>query len=200
MELLEEVDDDVMIAAFVQAEFDSPRFGPGYEARLRELGGARGDVIDHPDMSDRAANDMRRALLRHVRGYETGQYLFEDWPTDVQWWRARVGLAELTTLMYANHPTWLCLTGGSRLIGDGAANVDTVFVAENANANIKAVATSVKLGERFPELIVVAETEQGPFVVIEGHSRATAYVLAKAPETVDVIVGVSPCVKSSPFW
>ena len=200
MKLLDQVADDVMVAAFVKAEFDSARFGEHYRQILQGLGGDRGRVIDHPDTTNSEANDQRRTLLRGVRGYGIGTALFTGWPTDVQWWRARVELDDLAGLRYADYSTWVDLSKGSRLIGDGAANVDTVIVGENANANINAVAAGVTSGRRFPELIFVAETSEGPFVLVEGHARATAYVIAGEPDPVEVLVGVSPDIQSWIFW
>lgn len=200
MVFLDQVADDVMIAAFVKAEFDSARFQAAYRQETGHLNVAQGDLIDQPDTANREANDRRRRLLRAVRGYNAGRYLFQGWPTDVQWWRARVALDELARFKYAQYQTWVDLSKGSRLVRDGAANVDTVLVGENANANIKAVAAAVRAGRRFPELLLVAETLQGHFVLVEGHVRATAYVIARAPDPVDVLVGVSPNIKSWFYW
>lgn len=200
MELLEEVADDVMIAAFVQAEFDSARFREPYRQGVRSFGVGRGGLIDHPDTANAVANGRRRALLRAVRGYGAGQYLFRGWPADVRWWRACVALAELAKLRYAHYQTWVDLTKGTRLIGDGAANVDTVPVGENANANIKAVARAVTSGVRYPALIFVAQSVEGPLVLVEGHTRATAYVLAGIPDPVDILVGISADMASWFYW
>jgi hypothetical protein len=200
VDFIRQVSDDAMIAAFVQAEFDSARFQAPYRQGLQLLGVGRGGLIDHPDLGNQIANARRRSLLRAVRGYGTGQYLFKDWPANVEWWRVRTALDELKTYKFAHYQTWVDLTKGTRLVQDGAANVDVVPVAENANANIKAVAQLVRNGQRFPELILVAQNKDGAMVLVEGHTRATAYVLAGAPDPIDCLLGISSAMPGWFYW
>jgi len=200
VEFVERVTEDHMVAAFVQAEIDSARFSKPYREGLRYLGVGRGGLIDTPDLSNENANEGRRFLLRGVRGYGIEQFLFRGWPGDIEWWRFTVSLDELKDFKYAHHQTWIDFTKGTRLVGDGAANVDVVPAGENTNANIKAVAARSRNGTRFPELIVLAQQKDGPFVLMEGHTRATAYILAGAPEPVDCLLGLSPHMNSWFYW
>ena len=73
---------------------------------------------------------------------------------------------------------------------DGAKNIDAVQTAEDANVNIKAVAEQLKCGKRYPELIVVEGTGED-LIVVEGHTRATAYVLAEFAKPISLLVGTS---------
>lgn len=111
VQFCDQVADDRMIAAFVRAEFDSARFGQIYHQSLRSLGGDR-TLIDAPDTADNGANEMRRSLLRAIRGYGANQYLFAGWPPNVEWWRCRAALDELGTYKYAHYQTWADLSGG----------------------------------------------------------------------------------------
>lgn len=144
---------------------------------------------------------MRRQLLRLVRGYPT-TLLFDGFPTDVSWYRATVTPDELRAFYYADHPTWTTLSRGSRLVADGAANVYDVPTDENANQNIPAVADRVLAGERFPELLCVSTAHDGPVVIFEGHTRATAYVLAgdSCPDPVLLLVGFSTSMAAWRFF
>jgi hypothetical protein len=72
-------------------------------------------------------------------------------------------------------------------------------VGENANENIKAVADDLRAGKRYPALIAV-ESEGGLLVLVEGHTRATAYVLAQVAIPVEVIVGYSPQMQLWTFY
>jgi hypothetical protein len=56
----------------------------------------------------------------------------------------------------------------------------------------------VAAGERFPELILAAETEESVPIIVEGHTRATAYVRAlPGDEEVEALLGVS---QGLPNW
>jgi hypothetical protein len=200
MEFIEHVTEDHMVAAFVRAEIDSARFAAPYRTLLQQLGVGRGGLIDRPDFANQVANQRRRFLLRSVRGYGINQYLFRGWPADVEWWRVRVTLEELKTLKFAHYQTWLDLTKGTRLVGDGAANIETVPAPENTNANVKAVAALVRAGRRFPELILIARRREAPLIIVEGHTRATAYVLAGAPDPLDCFLGISEQMSTWFYW
>ena len=54
-------------------------------------------------------------------------------------------------------------------------------------------ARAVERGIVFPEIIVVGKDEASGFVVLEGHLRLTAYLLAEknSPEEVRAFVGFS---------
>jgi hypothetical protein len=52
------------------------------------------------------------------------------------------------------------------------------------------VAKAVAAGQRYPELITV-EASDGALILVEGHTRATAYVVAALPEPVACFVGSS---------
>jgi hypothetical protein len=200
VEFVERVTEDHMVAAFVRAEFDSARFAKPYRDGVKELRVNPRGLIDKPDLSNQRANENRRLLLRGVRGYGIEQALFRGWPADVEWWRVRVSLEELGAFKYAHYQTWLDLTKGSRLVSDGAANVDTVPAGEEVNAHIRAVAPLVSAGRHYPELILVAREREGPVVVMEGHTRATAYIIAGAPDPVDCLLGISPHMDSWFYW
>jgi hypothetical protein len=100
---------------------------------------------------------------------------------------------------YANHSTWVSLSGGTRIVADGAKNVDFLAAAEDANKNIKAVADDLRSGKRYAELIGV-EGEAGKIILAEGHTRATAYALTQLPECAECFVGSSPTMRTWAFY
>lgn len=179
-----------MILAFLRAEIDSPRYGPLYQQRLSSSGFSRYQLIESPDLNDAPQNTTRMALLRDVRGYSTNLYLFQGFPRDVEWQRIRLDPPKLKRLKYANHPTWTTLSNGTRLVVDGARNIDQVQTAENANDSIKAVAEALKSGHTYPELITVSGPEDY-FILVEGHTRATAYILSGYSHPITMLVGRS---------
>ena len=183
-------EDDVVLA-FLQAEIDSPRFGFRYqnrgvtEAQIRAL-------IEQPDLQSPRENQLRKRLLTGVRGYEHRTALFEGFPQTVSWKKVAVDASDAPKLLYANYPTWVDLSGGSRLILDGASRVHkAIYTAENAKQHIEAVAKEMSAGKRYPALIAV-EKSGGYLVIVEGHTRATAYVLTGLTVPIEFYVGVSP--------
>jgi hypothetical protein len=84
------------------------------------------------------------------------------------------------------------------LVADGAANIGTVEAPDNVNAHVAQVANRVRQGEKFPELILV-QTGDGGLIVLEGHTRATAYVAAPVREPIEALVGTSPRISQWAF-
>jgi hypothetical protein len=81
--------DNDMVLAFLQAEIDSTRFG-GYYSQILSNSSLDRSLIDKPDMQSAQDNRVRRQLLKLVRGYEDGTYLFQGFPGGVTW--RRIGL------------------------------------------------------------------------------------------------------------
>lgn len=199
MQDLSPATEDSIVLAFVQAEIDSPRFGPQYAAFLSNSGLERGSIVDQPNFQSDEENRVRRELLTAVRGYGNRTFLFEGFPTNVTWRKVAIEAEDADKLKYANYETWVRLSGGSRLVVDGAKRVGANHVGENANENIKAVVYDLRAGKRYPALIA-AESEGGFLILVEGHTRATAYVLARIPQSIEIFVGSSPQMKLWAFY
>jgi len=106
-------------------------------------------------------------------------------------------------MKYANHETWVKLSAGTRLVGVGARNLDHIQVLENAsgtiNENENAVTEALRNGHSHPELIAVS----GPgdvLILVEGHTRATAYVVSRYRQAITCLVGTSPGMKQWAFY
>jgi hypothetical protein len=186
--------EDAVVLAFVQAKIDSARFGAHYAAFLSHSGLERGSIVDQPNLQSEWENRVRRELLTAVRGYGNRTFLFNGFPQNVTWRRVAIEVEDADKLKYANYDTWVQLSGGSRLVVDGAKRIDAIKVGENANENIKAVADDLRAGKRYPSLIAV-ESEGGLLILVEGHIRATAYVLARIAQPIEIFVGSSPKMK-----
>lgn len=186
-----------MILAFLRAEYHSPRF----KTLIRKALGGDATPIYRPKLDDAAQNAVRKQALAAVRGYGLGNYLFQGFPADVEWVVIAMTRDDVGNLLYANYATWTALSDGSRTVRDGAANIDVIEADEDANANIRAVARELEAGREYPEMIVVAETSDAAHVLVEGHTRATAYFLTLPPNgEVEVIAGYSPTVSGWAFY
>ena len=181
--------EDEMILAFLQGEIDSPRFGNAYNVILRNSGLDR-TAIAGPDLQSARENYIRHELLRVVRGYGDDSFLFQGFPADLTWRRVQLDAGDYQRLRYANHDTWVNFSGGSRVVSDGARNIALITATEDANTNIRAVAAALQAGIRYAPLIAV-DGPSGSMILIEGHTRATAYVI-ECFEPFEVIIGSSP--------
>jgi hypothetical protein len=144
----------------------------------------------------------RIKLLGAVRGYGANSYLFQGFPNDVSWQRVCLEQAEMARLKYANHRSWIILSNGTRLVGDGASNIDKIQVADvngTINENVKRVVADIQNGKSYSELIAVSGFDED-LILIEGHTRATAYVLSKYTQPVTLLVGTSTRTRNWAFY
>jgi hypothetical protein len=191
LELIEPTTEDAMVLAFLRAEIESPT----YQQNLLRVAGAR-EIVDSGDLKSEEENAIRRMLLGSHRGY--GWALFEGFPNDLVWHRARLTVDELRTTRYANYPTWLILTGRTRLIADGAKNIGMPWPTgsphQDPSPSIRKVVEMLEQGASFDELIFVGEPDApaDQWVLVEGHTRATAYVREGATTEVQALIGFSP--------
>ncbi len=191
--------EDDTILAFLRAEIDSARFGSKYAAILSNSRLDRRSLIDKPDLNSAQDNWTRRELLKLVRGYGSNAYLFRGFPTNVQWRRLGLQSNDLSNLKYANCSPWVELSHGTRIVTDGAKNIDLINTPVDIDKNVKAVADDLKLGKRYPDLIGV-NGNSDEIILLEGHTRATAYVLAQLSESIQCIIGSSPIMRNWAFY
>jgi hypothetical protein len=144
-------------------------------------------LVDNADLSDPKANAKRAEILK---SWTDPKHVFDGMPANVTWRRVRLQPDEIGGLRYCHHPTWLALSGASRLVADGAANIGKVVAPANVNTHIAQVADRVRRGEKFPELILVQALDGG-LILLEGHTRATAYMLAPLRGPIEALVGMS---------
>lgn len=189
--------EDEMLAAFLMAEIDSSRYGPNIRANLAARRLER-RLIDAPNMTDSVENATRRQLIGN-RGYENREALFAGFPRDVTWRRVELEAPDFDTMRYINDTKagsyWANLSDGTRLVSAGARNLRQ-RPADPDTQQIGAIAQALRKGVRFPPLIA-AQHREGSLILIEGHSRATAYVMEHFAGVVEAFVGSSP---SMPSW
>jgi hypothetical protein len=183
-----------MVAMFLRAELASPRFEQAILAMLERDGRDR-TIIDHPDLTEPADNRYRAQVLAEHRGYGRDEDVFESVPPDVRWYRARATKVDLAQVRYIDYDYWTELSGGSRLAVDAAERIRQGIEAFRiGNGAFWYLADALKAGASFPELILVGSDERGPLVLLEGHTRLTAYFLVPEciPALLPVIVGYAP--------
>jgi hypothetical protein len=187
--------EDEMIAAFLRAEIDASRYDEYISNPLTKMGFTR-RLIDQPNLANASENRARKTLLNY-RGYSQRKLLFDGFPFDATWRRVRLDQHDLRALRYANHKTWNELSDGKRLVSVGALN----FPQRPDNPEtyqINGIAAAVRKGIRFPELIA-AQDNDGALILIEGHSRATAYLI-EGCATVEALVASSQSMQEWIFY
>src|SRR5215470_20219721 len=103
--------------------------------------------------------------------------------------------AELATVRYIDYDYWVELSGGTRLAADAAARIRAGVAPFGVPSDwALGMAQAVAGGAQFPPLILVTTGPGGGLVVLEGHARLTAYMLApdRLPPELEVLVGSSP--------
>jgi hypothetical protein len=204
------VDESEAILEFIRGEIDSSDFGIHYRYALDQIGRDRSDLIDNPDISIQTDNTCRRTVLSLVRGYPAGRLLFLGFPTDVAWSSEEWTVDELSDVMYlyeSDNSTWVRISETTRRVADGARNVATdqsladlisrqgLDPAEASKIvelakKVRSIRDDYDKGKDFGALFIVEHADQA--VLLEGNSRATAFVLAGRPKrTVRVFVGRS---------
>jgi hypothetical protein len=133
-------------------------------------------------------------LLGAVRGYGKNQVLFAGFPPDAVWRRVVLQPCDFETMRYARHQTWTTISKGTRLVSVGARTL-TEEGHSAETEQVTAIANAFRNGERFADLIA-AEDARG-LILIEGHSRATAYFQVGLIDEVQCLVASS---QSMPKW
>jgi hypothetical protein len=161
-------------------------------------------VITAPDFGDATENQARLRLLTEHRGYSTRTDYFEGFPDDVRWQWMAITPAELARVRYIEYDYWDELSGGTRLAVDAARRIRAgVTPFGMPNDGVLAMAQAVAEGARFPPLILVTTGLGGnDLVVLEGHVRLTAFMLACdwLPPELEVLVGSSPTMARWDCW
>jgi len=185
-----------MVLAFLRAEAPAR----GWADRYADSPLLPDDLDSRADPEEPGQNQRRRDALAGARGYRRDRLLFAGLPSDIRWYHALATIEQLASFSHLDYPTFNRLTGGSRLVGDGAPGAVTV-AEEGLSEQIDSLAEAVKRGERHPALIALASSLDASPVILEGNKRASAYVRELPRDLeIEVIVWVSLGVRSMRFF
>jgi hypothetical protein len=188
MRVVAPASEDDMVAAFLRAEVGSPRFGPEVLAALAHEGLDR-SLLQQPDTSDLAANAARRRVLAAYRGYPD-RAVFTGLPADTVWQWVTLTRQELLAVRYIDWGYWLKVTAGTRRPVDAIPRI-------GHSPSCQQLAAEITAGRLPPELILVGRPGGHDLVVLEGHVRLTALVMAveHLPAEVTVLLGTAPTMR-----
>lgn len=191
-----------MVALFLRTELPAARSRDDLKAHL-ERDGLPERLVTDPDLGDDAENQARLRVLTQHRGYQTRTELFDGFPDDVRWQWMAITPAELARVRYIDYDYWVELSGGTRLAIDAAPRVRAGVAPFGVPSDwALGMAREVALRSRFPPLILVTIGPRADLVVLEGHARLTAFMLARdqLPPEMDVLVGSSPAMIRWGLW
>jgi hypothetical protein len=180
-----------MVATFLLAELDSPRFRDEVLALLA-ADGKDASMVVQPNFEDDEENAYRDSVLDRYRGWKRRDGLFNGFPVDVEWFRVALRPAEVLSILYIDWDWWLTISGGTRRPLDAARRIRSGDVPGATVEGNEAIAARPRAGDD-RELIVVAPRDQSRRVVLEGHVRLTAYALFPdaLPAELEILLGVS---------
>ena len=192
MRTVARLSEDDMVAAFLKAEVASPRYGSRLRLELVRLG-LRPELLERPDTTDQLANGDRRAVLDAHRGYLSGTRLFDGFPDDVEWWLCCATPEDLAKVRYIDYDFWNDHSDGTRRPAVAAERLRANGKAAPAPEAVEGIVEGLRQGRVPPPLIVVGRSPSDPLVVLEGHTRLTAYAFAPEalPPELEVIAGWS---------
>ena len=202
MRLIERIAEADVIAEFLRAEIDSPRFGPRVRARI-EADGRDESVVRMADTTDADDNAYREALLHSYRGVGCSAPLLEGLPARIDWHRAEIARDALDEVHYIDYPYWNELSAGTRLPRVAAGRIHAgVRAMDRPNDGFIALAARLCAGEALGMPILIAPDRASPAVILEGHTRVTAMLLRPdcLPDPVPFLVGFAPAVRGWRFY
>lgn len=176
MQIIRKITEDEMILEFLKAEFDSTRFKENLIKHLKDLKESE-NVILAADLTNSNQNQLRKKLFGLYRDYGSNDGLFEGFPTEVEWFDARISKFELLNkVYYIDYSYWNELSNGTRLPKDAVPNIiNNVKVFNVSNDGFISASKDFKNGKTFAKLILVSDYKK--IVVLEGHLRLTAYAM-----------------------
>ena len=164
-----------MVLAFLQAEIDSSRFRDEVINALKECNVTE-KLIIHGDVLNETENVIRKKVLGIYRGYPDSE-IFKNYPGKIDWKFVRFETGDLDRLRYISYSYWDELSKGTRKPNDATKTVnDGIEIFGVSNQYFLDGRELLRQGKRFPPIIVLTDGN-GPYILIEGHCRATCYAL-----------------------
>ena len=182
-----------MVAAFLKAEYSSPRFKDDLKKAMQSLAVDEA-VITYADTTSKRENELRARVLGEYRGYRQNREMFEGLPNNLTWYEAELRRDEIGELWYVDYSYWNELTDHTHLVKDAVSNIQKGKIVFNvSNDRFLTVAKKIARGKHdFEPMILWGWDITSPLEILEGHLRATAFGLAgeKAPTTIKVLIGL----------
>jgi hypothetical protein len=139
-----------------------------------------------PNLDDDIENGHRSSILLEYRPWLAYSDVLKAWPPNATWQWVALTRKEFEELHYITYDYWDELSGGTHLVREGARSVrNGTVIFEVPNDRFWEVASQIEAGETLLPLIIFSAVGDRVCTLIEGHLRATGYLLAqRVPATV----------------
>ena len=175
MIILRNASEEEMVLAFLQEEIDSCRFRDDVLNALKVCN-ANEELIVHGSVLNGTENALREKVLGIYRGYPDRE-IFENYPDKIEWKYVCFEAEDLDRLRYISYSYWDELSKGTSKPDDAAKTVNEgIEIFGVSNQYFLDGREALRQGKHFPPIIILTDGN-GPYVLIEGHCRATCYAL-----------------------
>jgi len=179
------VSEDEVIAEFLRNDFHSPVF--------KQYQTALGNLVDAPDLQHDGQNKVRRALfnVRH-------RALWKELPKDTEWFEAEIEMKDLDRVRVFPRAQWRKFALGDFDLTQVAQRIVDDRYRDRASgaflAKIDDLRAHLKQEAVGGAVLLIGETESGPFTILDGNHRLVAALLtsAQALKRFRFLCGLSP--------
>ena len=193
MKILRNATEAEVIAAFLRAEFYQQEFDRDRKDFEH--------LVEHPDLTNRVENSVRKALLFRRRGH-----MWRELPVDTKWYEVQLESTDLRRIRVFPRAQW-------RRFSNGTFQLDAVVdhirrIPEDSRidpvvAKIRLLRYRLQREKIDTPVLFIGMDENSPLTILEGNHRiAAAYLLDpdKVQETYRVLCGFSPHMNESCWY
>lgn len=183
MRVLRPASEDEMIAEYLRQEYASyDRYGSEIAGCL-DLAGASTELVTHPDLAKEADNRTRKRVFALYRRYgEPGPSFFTGFPVGrVDWTWMSLSPDEVLATLFTRY--WAGIWEGPRSPRDLGRRIREGRVpgwvdGDGILPRLDSLVEAISAGHQPSPMILVTADGGSTRVVMEGHTRLTAYALA----------------------
>jgi hypothetical protein len=107
---------------------------------------------------------------------------------------------DLCRFRLLNYHTFRQLAPLGRTVAEAASNLDLVHAEEELNDRVRDLGKEIAAGATHAPLIAVAPAPNLPYVLLDGNTRAIAYLSASQQDEVEVLAVYEPAIEGWEFY
>lgn len=167
MRKIKDSSENEVMLSFLQGEYDSARFGDRLHKAMKTVG-AKPEIILKGDVLNAEENELRREVMKEHRGSKVTD-LFVNFPKIYKWEYVEFTKKDINKIYFINHEYWNKISKNtSKPIVAGK----NALLHEEYEHYVNGAKELDKI--KFPPIIIITCNKR-KYLLIEGHSRMTAY-------------------------